>query len=113
MTTPTTIKTIREGLGLTAAELAQALGVTERSVFAWEAGDTKPRAKVMAKLDALQDEAAAEVAEHVATFTAEGSTVPAVMTIEAERPGWQRAIAFRVMQVVPELVVIEADGASA
>lgn len=109
MITSAHIKTVREGLGLTAAELAEALETTERSVFNWEAGSSSPRRTTLAKLEQLQDQAAAEVAEHLEIFTAEGKHVQPVLVIEGPWAGWQRAIAFRVLQSLPDLQIVEAD----
>lgn len=106
---PATFRTIRQGLGLSTEEIAEALGASKRSVENWEAGRVSPRAATLQALTELQRTADEEVAHHIETFTAEAKSVEPVMVIEAERAEWQRAIAFRVMQAVPELQVIEDD----
>lgn len=106
---PATFRTIRQGLGLSTEEIAEALGASKRSVENWEAGRVSPRASTLQDLAELQRAAAEEVAHHIEVFTAEAKPVAPVMFIESERAGWQRAIAFRVMQAVPELQVIEED----
>ena len=45
-----TIKAARQALGLTLAELGNALGVTRQYVQAWEAGRRNPGPKHLAKL---------------------------------------------------------------
>ena len=45
-----TIKAARQALGLTLAELGNALGVTRQYVQAWEAGRRNPGTKHLAKL---------------------------------------------------------------
>ena len=40
--TPAEFKTLRSSLGLSAAKLAEALGVCERSIWYWEAGRAVP-----------------------------------------------------------------------
>ena len=45
-----TIKAARQALGLTLAELGNALGVTRQYVYAWEAGRRNPGPKHLAKL---------------------------------------------------------------
>jgi transcriptional regulator with XRE-family HTH domain len=44
------IKTLREGLGLSQAELGTAVGVSQTCVWNWEGGYTKPRPKSLAAL---------------------------------------------------------------
>lgn len=44
------VKEARTSLGLSQPQLAQSIGITTRSVQAYESGDKKPRASVMAKL---------------------------------------------------------------
>lgn len=77
----TSIRAIREGLGLTGDELASILGVEPRTVRRWESADRTPSSGVWAEVEALEAEAARQVA---------GDPVP------DHRPdGWRRAIAFR------------------
>jgi len=44
------IRTLRENAGLTQAELAEAVGVSEKVVSKWECGETKPSAEVLPAL---------------------------------------------------------------
>lgn len=115
MNVATQIKTIREGLGLSTGELAAALETSKRSVEHWESGRVSPREGTWQMLDELRQQAAEEVAEHITLFTAEGKTssehVPPMLLIEGERRGWQRAVAFRVMQAVPHLRVLDVEDA--
>lgn len=57
----------RKRLGLSAAALAQILGVSALSVYKWESGKTRPRAKQLEAIAALRGmgkrEAAAKLAE--------------------------------------------------
>ena len=46
------IKTLREGLGLSQAELGAAVGVSQTCVWNWEGGYTKPRPKSLGALAA-------------------------------------------------------------
>lgn len=47
------IKNIREDKGVTQAELAKRLNVTQGAVSQWELGITKPRADVLLKLSSI------------------------------------------------------------
>jgi DNA-binding transcriptional regulator YiaG len=53
---PTRAKTLRAAAGVTVKELAGVLGVSERSVQYWEAGDRRPRGR---KLQEYSDTLAA------------------------------------------------------
>lgn len=55
--TPGYIRTLREALGLTQAELAERIGVDKMTVARWEWGKLKPRRKVAAALDKLRRDA--------------------------------------------------------
>lgn len=107
-------RAIREGLGLTAVWLAEHLDINTRTVERWEAGTSTVPAFAAEALEQLQATAAEHVAEHVETFRAHTSRgLPPVIAIEPESDEvwperWQRAIAFRVRQQVPELRIVEA-----
>lgn len=46
----TRIRELREGRGLTMAELARLLAVSESTVYRWEAGDSVPQKHIRTKL---------------------------------------------------------------
>lgn len=106
------VRTIREGLGVTAEWLADHLGIQTRTVQRWEAGHTRIADFAVDELALLQIQAGEQVAAHVDAFT--GSTAPAVLAIDDTGPdawpaGWQRRIAFRVRQEIPGLRIIGDD----
>lgn len=109
------VRTIREGLGVTAEWLADHLGIQTRTVQRWEAGHTRIAAFAADELALLEAQAAEQVAAHVEAFT--GARVPAVLAIDDTGPdawpaGWQRRIAFRVRQEVPGLRILADDTAA-
>lgn len=55
--TPGYIRTLREALGLTQAELGEKIGVDKMTVARWEWGKLRPRRKTAAALDKLRREA--------------------------------------------------------
>ena len=57
----TRLKRIRLDSGLTQAELADKLGITNRAVGAWESGRSKPRLDKMKELAVLFDTTVADL----------------------------------------------------
>lgn len=55
---PTRIKALRGGLGWTAEELADRIGVARQTVYAWESGQYEP---TLSKLMALVNETGAKL----------------------------------------------------
>ena len=52
--TPEEIKELRKELSCTAKELAVALGLEQKTVFAWEQGEQFPTKQFVVKMDALR-----------------------------------------------------------
>lgn len=52
--TPDDIKALRKELSCTAKELAQALGIEQATVLAWEKGDLFPTKPIIDKMEALR-----------------------------------------------------------
>jgi DNA-binding transcriptional regulator YiaG len=57
---------LRKKLGLTAAEMAQLLGVSAQSVYHWEIGKSRPRASQLPAISAVRKMGKKEVAERLA-----------------------------------------------
>jgi DNA-binding transcriptional regulator YiaG len=57
---------LRQKLGLTAAEMAQLLGVSPQSVYHWEIGKSRPRASQLPAISAVRKMGKKEVAERLA-----------------------------------------------
>lgn len=55
--TPGYVRTLREALGLTQAELAERIGVDKMTVARWEWGKLRPRRSAAAALDKLRRDA--------------------------------------------------------
>jgi len=55
----------RQRLGLTAAQMAKLLGVSALSVYKWETGKTKPRARQLPAIAAVRKMGKREVAERL------------------------------------------------
>ncbi len=55
----------RRRLGLSAASLAQLLGVSALSIYKWESGNTRPRAKQIEAIAALRSMGKREVAQRL------------------------------------------------
>jgi transcriptional regulator with XRE-family HTH domain len=51
---PEEVKQVRKALGATARQLGQALGVDDKTVFAWESGEQFPTKQYVAKLRGLE-----------------------------------------------------------
>lgn len=105
------VRTLREGLGVTADWLAEHLSIQTRTVQRWEAGHSPIAEFAADELLLLEAQAAEQVTAHVEAFT--GARAPAVLTVgdtaEGSWPaGWQRRIAFRVRQQVPGLRIVDA-----
>lgn len=106
----------REGLGLSVDELAARLQIDPQRVRQWEAGGPGPTLHQHQQLDQLLTAAADEVWEHVSRLTPDPEDavdlpIPAVMILDdvdetGAEHGWQRAIAFRVLQAVPHLEIL-------
>ncbi len=106
-----TFKTIREGLGLTARDISERLDINPRTVDRWEAGDSPIPAFAVAALDEWESRAADTVEAWVEAV--EGDERPFVVIAASpddEPPRWQRAIAFRVRQRVPRLMILSEPG---
>jgi DNA-binding transcriptional regulator YiaG len=58
----------RKRLGLSAADFALLVGTTGQSVYAWEAGKSKPRLKAMAAIASLRRIGKREVADKLASL---------------------------------------------
>jgi len=58
----------RKRLGLSAADFGKLVGATGQSVYAWEAGKSKPRAENVAAIAALRGIGKREVAERLAAL---------------------------------------------
>lgn len=109
------VRTIREGLGVTAEWLADHLGIQTRTVQRWESGHNAVAEFAADELLLLEQQAADQVGAHVEAFT--GAQVPPVLAIDDSHPdswpaGWQRRIAFRVRQEVPGLRILADDTAA-
>lgn len=103
------VRTIREGLGVTAEWLAYHLGIQPRTIQRWEAGRNAIAEFAADELLLLEAQAAEQVADHVEAFT--DAEVPLVLviddTVDDSWPAsWQRRIAFRVRQQVHGLRVL-------
>ena len=70
----TRLKRIRLDSGLTQAELADKLGITNRAVGAWESGRSKPRLDKMKELAVLFDTTVADLMGEDATEAAISGT---------------------------------------
>ena len=57
---------LRKKLGLTAAEMAQLLGVSPQSVYHWEIGKSRPRASQLPAISEVRKMGKKEVAERLA-----------------------------------------------
>jgi len=57
---------LRKKLGLTAAEMAQLLGVSAQSVYHWEIGKSRPRASQLPAISAVRKMGKKEAAERLA-----------------------------------------------
>ena len=91
------IAATRHLIGLSQAELAEALGVGRHAVKDWESGRFAARAGVIADLAELRAEHDAELAELVAV--AEGAEL--VVVPSGPRPrGWYLALASRLIDRV-------------
>jgi DNA-binding transcriptional regulator YiaG len=55
--TPGMIRSLREAMGLTQAELGERLGVTNITVYRWEAGMVAPNAAAVKRLEKLRRDA--------------------------------------------------------
>ncbi len=53
---PEDVKRARKELGATARQLGKALGVEDKTIFAWEAGDQFPTKRYVDKLKSLQQQ---------------------------------------------------------
>lgn len=110
---PEAFRAIREGLGLSHEWLAEHLGKTTRTIERWEAGSTPVRPAVVEAMLMLEAEARDQVARHVESFESdEGDVAPMLAISEGpdEWPArWQRAIAFRVREYVPGLLIVGAS----
>jgi transcriptional regulator with XRE-family HTH domain len=53
--TPDDIKLLRKGLGCTARDLATTLGIEQKEVLAWEAGELFPTKRFVDKMQALRE----------------------------------------------------------
>ena len=58
----------RKRLGLSAADFGKLVGATGQSVYAWEAGKSKPRAENLAAIASLRGVGKREVAERLASL---------------------------------------------
>jgi DNA-binding transcriptional regulator YiaG len=56
---------LRKKLGLTAAEMAQLLGVSAQSVYHWEIGKSRPRASQLPAISAVRKMGKKEAAERL------------------------------------------------
>jgi DNA-binding transcriptional regulator YiaG len=57
MTTGADVRAWRQRLGLTQAQAAEALGVSDRAIRAWERGDYEPGKPVARLMEAIEREA--------------------------------------------------------
>lgn len=64
------LATNRARLGLSAADFGLLVGTTGQSVYSWESGKSKPRAKALAAISALRGIGKKEVAERLAALKA-------------------------------------------
>lgn len=55
--TPGMVRSLREALGLTQAELGERLGVSNITVYRWEAGRVEPNARAVKQLETLRRDA--------------------------------------------------------
>lgn len=65
MLTPAEVRAARTAYGITAAEMADVLGVSERTVRRWESGETPATGQVAERLRAL-DSRVDQIADHIA-----------------------------------------------
>lgn len=59
------LKTHRQRLDLTVAQLAKMLGVSDQTIYNWEAGTTRPRAGQLSMIAALRGIGKRELAQHL------------------------------------------------
>jgi len=109
------VRTIREGLGVTAEWFAAQIGVTPRTVQRWESGESEIKPSAAEAILTLEADAAEQVAVHLAAFTSSRSMPPVLVVEDMGRvddwpPGWLRMVAFRVRQRLPGLRIVDAAG---
>lgn len=96
----------REGLGLTGEWIADRLGINPRTVERWEAGSSAIPTFAIEAMIELSARATEEVAHHLEALA--GHARPAIVIFDGpeDMPArWQRAVAFRVRQALPEVRV--------
>lgn len=125
--TGTTLRTIREGMGLTASSLAQYLQVQTRTVQRWEAGErgiTKAYsneilelrnrfydiAKILAAQTTLPNDHPAKLDESGLLDSAHPLQI--VLTDDSMPAGWHRALGWHVMESIPNLQLATAADVS-
>ncbi len=65
------LRTLRERLGLSAGDLGRLLGVGQQSIYAWEAGKTKPRRSHLPAIAELRGLGKREVQRRLAALPAQ------------------------------------------
>ena len=102
-------RAIRTGLGVTSQWIADHVGVRERAVKRWESGEHAIKPAIVEAILLLEAQAADQVAEHIAAMG--GHPRPVLMieddgSVDTWPAGWQRQVAFRVRQALPDLRII-------
>lgn len=103
--TPAQIAATRHLIGLSQAELADALNVNRHAVKDWESGRFAARVGVIADLAALRAEHDAELAELVAHAKDSEVEVPS----GPRSRGWYLALAARLVDRLPSARVVWAE----
>lgn len=109
-------KVVREHLGLTTRWVADHLGVAERSVHRWEAGQTPVPDGVRRQMEAWEQDTAESIGRAVADLG--DARDPAVATYRTDEhyrrwepdagwpASWHRALVARVAEEVPGLAIV-------
>ena len=84
---PEKLKKARQDAGMSQTELAEKAGVTRRSVFAYENGDSLPRAHVLRKIAAALDVTAAYLTDDQVTDPDKDRALEENMNVIRERFG--------------------------
>ena len=114
--TPAKLRVVREWLGLTGEALSQVIGVQDRTIRRWEAGQVRIPDGARLDIERVGADADAEVAALVTQMSNAADVVALTYRTNAEfwahRPElapfpacWHHAIVARVEQEVPHLAI--------
>ncbi|MBP8880670.1 MAG: helix-turn-helix transcriptional regulator [Dermatophilaceae bacterium] len=102
-----TFKAIREGLGLTARDVSERLDINPRTVDRWEAGHSPIPSFAADAIEEWEALAADTVNAWVEAMHGDQHPTVVLTTGDEDEPRrWQRAIAFRVRQQVPNVAIM-------